>query len=79
MTSLAQTQNDFTKSLLDRTVPVPADIRGALDCSTTTFASAELLRSRSMLKRLPTSVKTRPVMPNSFGRPSGLARTWEPF
>jgi hypothetical protein len=29
MTSLAQTQSDFTKSLLDRTVPVPADIRGA--------------------------------------------------
>jgi hypothetical protein len=29
MTSLAQTQSDFTKSLLDRTVPLPADIRGA--------------------------------------------------
>ena len=29
MTSLAQTQNAFAKSLLDRTVPVPANIRGA--------------------------------------------------
>ena len=29
MTSLARTQSDFTKSLLDRTMPVPADIRGA--------------------------------------------------
>jgi Putative DNA-binding domain len=29
MTSLAQAQSDFTKSLLDRTMPVPADIRGA--------------------------------------------------
>jgi Putative DNA-binding domain len=29
MPSFAQTQNAFAKSLLDRTVPVPADIRGA--------------------------------------------------
>jgi hypothetical protein len=29
MPSLAQTQDAFAKSLLDRTVPVPADIRGA--------------------------------------------------
>jgi hypothetical protein len=29
MTSLAQTQSDFAKSLLDRTVPLPTDIRGA--------------------------------------------------
>ena len=29
MASLARTQSEFTKSLLDRTMPVPADIRGA--------------------------------------------------
>jgi hypothetical protein len=29
MTSLAETQSAFARSLLDRTVPVPADIRGA--------------------------------------------------
>jgi hypothetical protein len=29
MISLARTQSDFTRSLLDRTMPVPADIRGA--------------------------------------------------
>jgi len=29
MTSLARTQSEFTKSLLDRTMPAPADIRGA--------------------------------------------------
>ena len=57
---------------------MPADSRSLLDCSTTTFANVGLLRSRSILKRLPKSVKTRPESPNSCGNPRGKPSPSEP-